>query len=64
MKKRGFSFQILNLGFLINRGFRAKSGLSPDERQVLEQYEEFKENFSSALAKIPKYSQDEAYKEC
>ena len=63
MKKRGFSFQILNQAFLVNRGFRAKSGLSPDERQVLEQYEEFKENFSAALAKIPKY-QDEAYQQC
>ena len=50
--------------FFISRGFRAKSGLSSDERQDLAPDGEFKENFSSALAKIPKYTRDEAYKEC
>ena len=62
LHKREFSFQVLNQAFMVSRGFRAKSSLSADERRVRDDWQEFKDNFSSALTKFG-YT-DEAYQQC
>jgi hypothetical protein len=62
MKISGFSFQVLGQGFLVSKGYRTKTSLSTEEKQVRDNWQEFKDNFGKVLKKNGLTS--EPYQQC